>query len=120
MYLHSLGLVVLPRNPELVELLTTDRIFRVVLRDLGEELLACGAIVPCLGELVGGVRNQTLVTGLDDALGRVGQRREEVGSGLTVGALKSHVGEKRLRLSDMSEEYLTTFVQNNGPVEELR
>lgn len=75
--------------------------------------------MPHLGELVRRVRYTTLVAGLDDALGGVGERREEVGSGLTVRADEAHIGEVSLGLIDTAEEDLTTLVEDDGFVEDL-
>lgn len=107
---HRLGLLQFPRSPELDEGLSAEGILRIVGRDVFEKGLIFCAFSPDTGEFIRRAGDPAFKSLGNEALGRVGQRGQEVAGGLARGADKTAAGPKLLCALRWSKENLTALV----------
>lgn len=75
--------------------------------------------LPDLCKLVRGAGHFVLESRIDDPIGGVGQRGEEVGRGLTVGAVVTQIREIALSGVCQAEVYLSALVEDGDLVKDL-
>lgn len=102
-----------------IKLFSINRMAVTAGLDLLQELLSLATLSPTGSKLIGSAWHQILKAVTNTALRRAGEGGEEVGGGLAVRAIETHVDEKTPSIISPAKVNLAAFVENDSFVENI-